>query len=237
MITLVWNDVAATQLEAAAQEVQRLVDGTADKEEVQTWARAGIAAAAAVDPMDCNLPPFESLANALASAGEEQLLKDAADALPKHPQALYALAAAARGKKWDDLANSIMVRCLVQTGIAAWPGELAYQQEWRQQYEEQLVDTLQKVWKKRASRNVAKQAMTLAAEAEDVDAKQAEENLKALLTPADLWTTPNRRGRPARGKQAASGRSRGGRRPAANSRPQRSSSRSRTPRKSEGDSE
>ena len=43
----------------------------------------------------------------------------------------------------------------------AWPSEFPYQQQWKQQYEEQLVATLLKVWKKRATRAVAKEAVAL----------------------------------------------------------------------------
>lgn len=237
MITLVWNDVPTTQLMAAAQRVQSVADKAENKEEAQEWARSAIAAATAVDPVDCNLAPFQSFAEALASLADEQLLKDAADALAKHPQALFALAAVARKQKWDDLANSVMARCLAQTGVMAWPQEFPYQQQWKQEFEEQLVATLLKVWKKRASRTVAKEAVSIATESDDLDAKQVEEGLKALLTPADLWPRPVQRRRSTRGKQAASGRSRnaGSRRPAANGRSQRSSSRSRTPRKTESD--
>ena len=45
MITLVWNDIAATQLITAAQEAKRLADEAKDKEGAQSWARAAIAAA------------------------------------------------------------------------------------------------------------------------------------------------------------------------------------------------
>ncbi len=235
MITLVWNDVAATQLTMAAQEAQRLADANSEKE-AQSWARAAVTAAAAVDPVESDFAPFQAFADAMLAAGDEQLVKEAADSLTKHPQALFALATAARGKKWEDLASSIMARCLVQTGALAWPDEFPYQQEWRQQFQEQLVGTLLKVWKKRATRNIAKEAVALITASDDLDTKQVEEKLKALLTPADLWTTPVRRGRPARGRQAASGRSRSGpRRQAATNRPQRSSSRSRAPRKPEGE--
>lgn len=236
MITLVWNDVPTTQLVATAQRVQRLADKAENKEEAQQWARAAIQAAAAIEPIDCNLAPFQSFAEALAALADEKLLLDAADALAKHPQALFALAAVARQQKWEDLANSVMARCLAQTSVMAWPEEFPYQQQWKQEYEEQLVGTLLKVWKKRASRSVAKEAVSFATEADDLDAKQVEEGLKALLTPADLWPRPVQRRRPARGKQAATGRSRsGGRRPASSSRAPRSSTRSRTTRKTESD--
>lgn len=236
MITLVWNDIPATQLVMAAQEAQRLADAAAEKEETLQWARAAIRAAAAVDPAECDLAPFEALAAALTAVDDEELVKDAAEALAKHPQALFTLATAARKKKWEDLAKTTMVRCLAQTGAMAWPSEFPYQQQWKQQFEEQLVATLLKVWKKRATRAVAKEAVAFAGEAEGLDAKQVEENLKALLTPADLWTSPVRRSRQSRGRQASSGRSRSGsKRPAASSRPQRSTSRSRTTRKSESD--
>lgn len=236
MITLVWNDIPATQLVMAAQEAQRLAEAAAEKEETLQWARAAIKAAAAVDPLDCDLAPYEALAAALTAVGDEELVKDAAETLAKHPQALFTLAAAARKQKWEDLAKSTMVRCLARTGAMAWPDDFPYRQQWKQQFEEQLVATLLKVWKKRATRSVAKEAVAFAAEAEDLDGKQVEENLKALLTPADLWTTPTRRGRPTRGRQASSGRSRSGsKRPSASGRSQRSTSRARTPRKSESD--
>lgn len=236
MITLVWNDVPATQLVMAAQEAQRLADAAPEKEETVHWARAAIRAATAVDPVECDLAPFEALAAALSAIGDEELVKDAAEALAKQPQALFTLATAARKQKWEDLAKDTMVRCLAQTGAMAWPGEFPYQQQWKQQFEEQLVETLLKVWKKRATRTLAKEAVAFAGEAEGMDVKQVEENLKALLTPADLWTTPVRRGRPTRGRQSSSSRSRsGGRRPAAASRSQRSTSRSRTTGKSESD--
>ena len=233
MITLVWNDIPATQLAMASREAQRLAETAAEKEVTLQWARAAIRAATAVDPLECDLAPFEALAAALTAVGDEELVKEAAEALAKQPQALYTLAAAARGKKWEDLAKATMVRCLVQTGALTWPAEFPYQQQWKQQFEEQLVETLLKVWKKRATRSVAKEAVALAAEAEDLDTKQVEENLKALLTPADLWTTPTRRGR---GRQPSSGRSRSGsRRPATSGRSQRSTSRSRSTRKPESD--
>lgn len=233
MITLVWNDVPATQLAMASREAQRLAEAAAEKEVTLQWARAAIRAATAVDPLECDLAPFEALAAALTAVGDEELVKEAAEALAKHPQALFALATAARGKKWEDLAKATMVRCLVQTGALVWPAEFPYQQQWKQQFEEQLVATLLKVWKKRATRAVAKEAVALATEAEDLDTKQVEENLKTLLTPADLWTTPTRRGR---GRQTSSSRSRSGsRRPAPSGRTQRSTSRSRSPRKPESD--
>lgn len=238
MITLVWNDVPATQLVMAAQEAQRLADAAAEKEETLHWARAAIKAAAAVDPVECDLAPFEALAAALTAVGDETLVKDAADALAEQPQALFTLAAAARKQKWEDLAKTTMVRCLVQTGAMAWPSEFPYQQQWKQQFEEQLVGTLLKVWKKRATRTIAKEAVALAGEAEGLDGKQVEENLKALLTPADLWTTPTGRGRQTRGRQSSSSRSRSGsRRPATAGRSQRSTPRSRTTRKTESDAQ
>ena len=236
MITLVWNDIPATQLVMASQEAQRLAEAAAEKEETLHWARAAIGAAAAVDPLDCDLAPFEALAAALTAVGDEELVKDAAETLSKHPQALFTLAAAARKQKWEDLAKSTMVHCLARTGAMAWPSEFPYQQQWQQQYEEQLVATLLKVWKKRATRTVAKEAVALATESEELDAKQVEERLKALLTPADLWPRLVQRRRPARGKQASSGRSRSGsRRTSTASRSQRSTTRARTPRKSESD--
>ena len=234
MITLVWNDIAATQLITAAQETKRLADGATDKEGAQSWARAAIAAAVALDPAECDLAPFQTFAAALVAVGDEQLVKDAAEALTRHPKALFALAAAARENKWEDLANVTMARCLAQTGASSWPDEFSYQQAWKQEYEEQLVGTLLKVWKKRASRTVAKDAVALAAKSDDLDAKQVEDSLKALLTPADLWPRPIQRRRPARGRQASSGRPRsGGRRPAAAGRSQQPS-RSQTARKPEG---
>ena len=237
MITLVWNDVPATQLAMASREAQRLAESSAEKEVTVQWARAAINAATAVDPLECDLAPFEALAAALTAVGDEELVKEAAEALAKHPQALFTLATVARGKKWEDLAKATMARCLVQTGALTWPAEFPYQQQWKQQFEEQLVATLLKVWKKRATRAVAKEAVALATDAEDLDTKQVEENLKALLTPADLWTTPTRRGRPARGRQTSSSRSRssGSRRPATSGRTQRSTSRSRSTRKPDSD--
>lgn len=236
MITLVWNDVPATQLAMASREAQRLAEASAEKEVTLQWARAAIKAATAVDPLECDLAPFEALAAALTAVGDEELAKEAAEALAKHPQALFTLAAAARKQKWEDLAKATMVRCLVQTGALAWPADFPYQQQWKQQFEEQLVATLLKVWKKRATRSVAKEAVALAAETEDLDTKQVEENLKALLTPADLWTTPTRRGRQTRGRQTSSSRSRSGsRRPATSGRSQRPTSRSRSTRKPESD--
>ncbi len=234
---LVWNDVPATQVVVAAQEAQRLAEAEAeaDKDAAQGWARAAIAAAAALEPGECDLGPYQALAAALAALDDEQLAQDAAEALAKQPPALFALAAAARGKKWEELANTVMARCLAQTGVMAQPVDFHYQAEWRQQYETQLVETLGKVWKKRATRNLSKQAVALATESEELDAQQVEENLKALLTPADLWPRPVQRGRQSRGRQAASGRSRGGRRSAGSNRGQRSSSRAQTTRKAEGE--
>ena len=153
MITLVWNDVPATQLASAARETQRLAEA-ADQEEAQQWARAAIAAAVAVDPAECDLSPFQVLADALLAVGDEEIVKEAAEALAKHPQALFTLAAGARKQKWEELANATMAQCLARTGAMAWPEEFPYQQQWRQQYEEELVATLLKVWKKRASRTV-----------------------------------------------------------------------------------
>jgi len=236
MITLVWNDVPATQLVMAAQEAQRLADTAAEKEETLHWARAAIRAATAVDPLECDLAPFEALAAALTAVDDEGLVKDAAETLAEQPQALFTLATAARKKKWEDLAKATMVRCLAQTGAMAWPSEFPYQQQWKQQFEEQLVGTLLKVWKKRATRAVAKEAVAFATEAEGLDAKQVEESLKALLTPADLWPRPVQRRRQTRSRQAPSGRSRsGGKRTSTASRSQRSTSRARTSRKSESD--
>lgn len=236
MITLVWNDVPATQLVSAARETQKLADAAADKEAAQQWARAALAAAAAVDPAECDLSPFQAFADALMAVGDEELVKEAAEALAKHPQALFVLAAGARKKKWEDFANATMAQCLARTGAMSWQADFPYQQQWQQQYEEGLVATLLKVWKKRASRTVAKQAVAFAAEAEGLDAEQVEERLKALLTPADLWTRPVQRGRQSRGRQETAGRPRSsGRRPSTASRSQRTSSRPRTPRKSEGE--
>ncbi len=236
MITLVWNDIPVTQLVMASQEAQRLADAAPEKEETLNWARAAIGAATAVDPVECDLVPFQTFAAALTALGDEQLVKDAAEVLAKHPQALFALAAAAREKGWGELADAVMARCLAQTGAMTWPDDFPYQREWKQQYEEQLVGTLLKVWKKRATRTVAKQAVSLAGESEQLDAKQVEEKLEALLTPADLWPRPVQRGRQARGRQASSGRPRsGGRRQTSAGRSQRPPSRSRTPRNSEGE--
>ena len=236
MITLVWNDVPATQLASAARETQRLAEA-ADQEAAQEWARAAIAAAVALDPVDSDLSPFQVFADALLAVGDEELVKEAAEALAKHPQALFTLAAGARKKKWEDLANATMAQCLARTGAMAWPQEFPYQQQWQQQYEEELVGTLLKVWKKRASRAVAKQAVAFAAETEGLDAEQVEERLKALLTPADLWTRPVQRGRQTRSRSGTAGRPRNsGRRPSASNRSQRTSSRARTPRKTEGES-
>lgn len=236
MITLVWNDIPATQFVTASREAQRLAEAGGEAEKAQGWARAAIVAAAAVDPFECELGPFESFAAALAAVGDEQLVQDAAAAMGKNPLALFALAAAARAAKWNEVADSIMVGCLAQTVAAPWPGEFAYQQEWRQQYEEQLVSTLLKVWKKRATRAVAKQTVTFATESDDLDGKQVEESLKALLTPSDLWPRPVQRRRSTRGRQTSTSRSRGsGRRTAASGRSQRSSSRSRTSRSSESE--
>ncbi|MCY4436818.1 MAG: hypothetical protein OXE05_05730 [Chloroflexi bacterium] len=236
MITLVWNDIPATQLMMASQKAQSLADAAPEKEETLSWARAAIGAATAVDPVECDLAPFQTFAAALTALDDEQIVKDAAEALAKHPQALFTLAAAAREKGWNELADAVIVRCLAQTVAMAWPDDYSYQREWKQQYEEQLVGTLLKVWKKRASRTVAKQAVSLAGESEELDAKQVEEKLKALLTPADLWPRPVQRGRQARGRQSSATRSRsGGRRPATTARSQRSPSRSRTTRKPEGE--
>ena len=234
---LVWNDVAATQLVVAAQEAQRLAEVEAEKEAAQSWARAALAAAVALEPGECDLAPYQALAAALAAVDDEQLAQEAADALAKQPPALFALAAAARGKKWEELANTIMARCLAQTGVMAGPAEFGYQTEWRQQYETQLVETLGKVWKKRATRNLSKQAVALATESEELDAQQVEENLKALLSPADLWPRPVQRRKQTRSRQSSSGRSRGGgRRSSGSSRGQRSSSRAQSTRKAEGES-
>ncbi len=238
MISLVWNDIPATQLVTAAKEVQRLAEAggdNGDNEEAMGWAQAAIAAAAAVDPFECELAPFEAFAAALTALGDEKLVKDAAGALEKSPPALFALAAAARQAKWNETADGIMVRCLAQSVTAAWPGEFAYQQEWRQQYEEKLVSTLLKVWKKLASRAVAKETVSFATESEELDGKQVEESLKALLTPADLWPRPVQRRRSTRSRQPSSSRSRGGRRTSASGRSQRSSSRTRTTRKPESE--
>ena len=84
MITLVWNDVAATQLTMAAQEAQRLAGANSEKE-AQSWARAAVTAAAAVDPVESDFAPFQAFADAMLAAGDEQLVKDAADSLAKTP--------------------------------------------------------------------------------------------------------------------------------------------------------
>ncbi len=203
MIALVWNDLPATQVQAAAAEVVRHAENPEGEATAKAWLRATLTAATNLDPAESGPASFAALAAALRAVRDDALLTEAGELLQENAPALALVALVAQERGLTDLADRLMVRSLLKTALLAWPTALAYQRAWKAHFHEQLVSMLSATWKKLKSRALAKQAVEAAQGAAGLESETVAKELEALLAPADLWPQSTRGQRSQRGRRRA----------------------------------